>query len=167
MTDINNASKKMAAKPDMTPLVDLGFLLITFFIYTTTFTQANIMEFNTPSSEDVPPVGVRTSNTITFVLGENNRIFWYQTPLAELTESNVFETDYSPNGLRNIIMQKKAICLNPKSWTVIIKPTDLATWQNTVDVLDETIITNSELKAVTELSEIEKTVFGKLLAFKN
>lgn len=152
--------KKKTGKPDMTPMVDLGFLLITFFIYTTTFSKPNVMKFATPSKDKDPNIEqedaeIKVSNTLTIIMGENDRIFWYQKPLKDVTAEDLEESDYSDEGIRKIILQKKAKALELDKWTVIIKPTEDATWQNTVDILDETAITESEKKAVVELKDVE------------
>jgi biopolymer transport protein ExbD len=153
-------SAKKVGKPDMTPMVDLGFLLLTFFIYTTTFTKPNSMGFATPKQDDKPPeeqevVDIKVSNTITIILGENDRVFWYQVPLKEVTAEDLNETDYSKDGIRAAILKKKNAALSPENWTVIIKPTDDATWKNAVDILDEMAITKSEKKAVVEPQKVE------------
>ncbi|MGR3812274.1 ExbD/TolR family protein [Jiulongibacter sp. NS-SX5] len=156
--------KKGAGKPDMTPMVDLGFLLITFFIYTTTFSKPNIMGFATPKKDDTEPeqqeqVDVKVSNTITILLGENDRVFWYQVPLKEVTAEDLNETDYSAEGIRQAILRLKAKAITPENWTVIIKPTDDATWKNAVDILDEMAITESDKKAVVDLQKVEKEAY--------
>ncbi|UBM60327.1 biopolymer transporter ExbD [Marinilongibacter aquaticus] len=156
--------KKKSGKPDMTPMVDLGFLLITFFIYTTTFSKPNIMGFATPKKDDKPPeeqeqVDIKVSNTITIILGEDDRVFWYQKPLKEVTVDDLHETDYSAEGIRAAILLKKSQALTPENWTVIIKPSDESTWKNTVDILDEMAITDSEKKAVVDLQKVEKEAY--------
>lgn len=145
-------------------MVDLGFLLITFFIYTTTFSKPNIMGFATPKQDDKPPeeqeaVDVKVSNTITILLGENDRVFWYQVPLKEVTAEDLHETDYSAEGIRAAILLKKRDALNPENWTVIIKPTVDATWKNVVDILDEMAITESDKKAVVEPQKVEREAY--------
>jgi biopolymer transport protein ExbD len=151
---------KKSGKPDMTPMVDLGFLLITFFIYTTTFSKPNTMGFQTPSKEKDPnkeqqDQEIKESNTITIILGENDRVFWYQTALASVTADDLTETDYSDTGIRDAILKKKANAIDQNVWTVIIKPSPDATWKNTVDILDETDITASEKKAVVDMKPVE------------
>jgi biopolymer transport protein ExbD len=156
--------KKGAGKPDMTPMVDLGFLLITFFIYTTTFSKPNTMVYNTP--KELPKdevveqeVDIKVSNTITIILGEDDRVFWYQVPMKEVTADDLVETDYATDGIRNAILLKKSKALDQDSWTVIIKPSDESTWKNSVDILDEMAITESERKAVVELQQVEKVAY--------
>lgn len=160
--------KKNAGKPDMTPMVDLGFLLITFFIYTTTFSKPNVMGFATPNKDKEQPeqeevAESKVSNTITIILGEDDRVFWYQVPLQDVTPEDLVETDYSAEGIRQAIYTKKANALDLDKWTVIIKPTVDATWKNTVDILDETAVTDSDKKAVVELRKKElEAYYGKI-----
>lgn len=158
-------TKKNSGKPDMTPMVDLGFLLITFFIYTTTFSKPNTMKLNMPKKDDDPEetemADVKVSNTITIIMGEDNRIFWYQKPLAEVTSEDLNEVDYSAEGIRTSILQKRANAIDAEKFTVVIKPTDGATWKNTVDILDEMEITESKLYALVDLQKQEQRAYDE------
>ncbi|MBA4849686.1 biopolymer transporter ExbD [Emticicia sp. BO119] len=160
-------SKKAGGKPDMTPMVDLGFLLITFFMYTTTFGKPNMMKLNMPDKpnpDDPPPPEVKVTNTITVLMGKDDRIFWYQKPLPELTLADLNETDYSPEGIRKSVLVKKANALDINKFTVIIKPSDEANWKNTVDILDEMAITKSDRYAIVDLAPKEKELLDQKLA---
>jgi len=160
-------SKKAGGKPDMTPMVDLGFLLITFFMYTTTFGKPNMMKLNMPDKpdpNDPPPPEVKVTNTITVLMGKDDRVFWYQKPLPELTAADLNETDYSAEGIRKSILVKKANALDVSKFTVIIKPSDEANWKNTVDILDEMAITKSDRYAIVDLAPKEKEVLDQRLA---
>lgn len=156
-------TKKNSGKPDMTPMVDLGFLLITFFIYTTTFSKPNTMKLNMPvkdeEMEEPEVADIKVSNTITVIMGKDDRIFWYQKPLTEVTAADLNETDYSDTGIRAAILKRKANALDPNVFTVIIKPTDQATWKNTVDILDEMSITASEKYAIVDLQKVEQAAY--------
>lgn len=158
--------KKKSGKPDMTPMVDLGFLLITFFIYTTTFSKPNIMGFNTPKKDKDPAqqemVDMKVSNTITIILGKDNKVYWYQKPLADVTGADLVETDYSAEGIRKAILTKKANALSQENFTVIIKPTDDATWKNTVDILDEMAVTECDKYAVVDLQKQELAAYEEV-----
>ena len=160
-------SKKSGGKPDMTPMVDLGFLLITFFMYTTTFGKPNMMKLNMPDKpdpNDPPPPEVKVTNTVTVLMGKDDRIFWYQKPLPELTVADLNETDYSAEGIRKSILVKKANAIDISKFTVIIKPSDEANWKNTVDILDEMAITKSDRYAIVDLAPKEKEVLDQKLA---
>lgn len=160
--------KKKTGKPDMTPMVDLGFLLITFFMYTTTFSKPNTMKLNMPKKDNDEPekqemVDIKVSNTITVIMGKDNRIFWYQKPLTEVTAADLSEVDYSSGkgSIREAILQRKANALDQNIFTVIIKPTDEATWENTVDILDEMAITKCEKYAVVDLQDRELQAYNE------
>ncbi len=147
--------KKKSGKPDMTPMVDLGFLLITFFIYTTTFSKPNTFKLSMPDKEDKEQPEdkpeIKISNTITIIMGKDDKIFWHQTPDPEITAESLTESNYSAeDGIRKDILTKKANSIDREKFTVIIKPTDEATWKNTVDILDEMAITAQEIYAVTD-----------------
>jgi len=160
-------SKKSGGKPDMTPMVDLGFLLITFFMYTTTFGKPNMMKLNMPDKpkpDDPPPPEVKVTNTITVLMGKDDRVFWYQKPLTELTVADINETDYSTEGIRKAVLVKKANALDVNKFTVIIKPSDEANWKNTVDILDEMAITKSDRYAIVDLAPKEKELLDQKLA---
>jgi biopolymer transport protein ExbD len=78
-------SKKLSTRVDLTPMVDLGFLLITFFIFTTTMSEAMAMGINLPSDKPVhPPTLTAASKTISLILGDNNSITYYNRPLRQL-----------------------------------------------------------------------------------
>lgn len=158
-------TKKNSGKPDMTPMVDLGFLLITFFIYTTTFSKPNTMKLNMPKKEDDPDetemADVKVSNTITIIMGKDDRIFWYQKPLADVTAEDLNEVDYSKDGIRTAILTKRQKAIDIDKFTVVIKPTDEATWKNTVDILDEMSITESEKYAIVDLQKQEQKAYDE------
>ncbi len=152
--------QKKSGKPDMTPMVDLGFLLITFFIYTTTFSKPNTFKLSMPDKEDDPnkveeQQEIKVSNTITVIMGKDDKIFWHQAPAGKVAITDLTETNYSADGIRKDILTKKANAIDREKFTVIIKPTDDANWKNTVDILDEMAITGQEIYAVTELTPSE------------
>lgn len=163
--------QKKSGKPDMTPMVDLGFLLITFFMYTTTFSKPNMMKLSMPVKDDEEPeqqemAEIKVSNTITIVMGKDDKVYWYQKPLAEVTASDLQETDYSANGIRTAILKKKAAAIDQNIFTVIIKPTDEATWKNTVDILDEMEITKCEKYALVDLQKQELDAYNEKVGNK-
>jgi biopolymer transport protein ExbD len=156
-------SKKNSGKPDMTPMVDLGFLLITFFMFTTTFSKPNMMKLNMPEKDDEKEEQetseVKVSNTITIVMGGEDRIFWYQAPLDEVTAADFNESDYSENGIRADINKKRESAIDTAMFTVVIKPTDEATFKNTVDILDEMEITGNKKYALVDLQPQELAAY--------
>lgn len=162
-------SKKGGGKPDMTPMVDLGFLLLTFFIFTTTFSKPNMMKLNMPDKSDEKvekqeKQDIKLSNTITIIMGKDNRIFWYQQALADVTADDLNETDYSAGGIRADINKKRAAALDTAIFTVVIKPTNEATFENTVDILDEMEITGNKRFAIVDVMPQELKAYEEKIA---
>lgn len=110
--------KKGSARIDMTPMVDLGFLLLTFFVLTSTFAKPKVMSLTYPAKEDVittPPPKVK--NGITFLISDD-KVFYYKgqfypagnaegKPATELIETN-----FGPEGIRKILKEENTFVLN-------------------------------------------------------
>ncbi|REC43940.1 MULTISPECIES: ExbD/TolR family protein [Chryseobacterium] len=159
-------SKKNNPAVDMTPMVDLNFLLLMFFMFTSTFSKPNVMDLGLPAKPDPnapkPPITeIDLSNSITLLLGKDNRVFWHQQDQAGLNDQTMTETSLDREGIREIIKQAKARAKKKDLFTVIIKPTDDAVYKNFVDILDEMAITKSERYGVTDLKPYEKAVYDK------
>jgi biopolymer transport protein ExbD len=110
--------KKMGAGVDMTPMVDLICLLITFFMLTTAFSKPKVMEITMPEKGDDknPPkdVNVAAIRTYSILLGENDKIYWYWHQDAEKegaapTVDKWHKTDYSKDGIRKFLLEKNDI----------------------------------------------------------
>ncbi|MEF9477109.1 biopolymer transporter ExbD [Chryseobacterium sp. 1B4] len=159
-------SKKQSTRVDMTPMVDLGFLLITFFMFTTTFSKPNVMDLGLPAKpkdekQKPPPTEIKLSNSISILLGKNNRVFWHQQDATSLNDQTLMETTLDREGIRKVIQQAKSRAADQTKFTVIIKPTDDAVYKNFVDILDEMAITKSEQYGVTDIKPWEKAVYEK------
>jgi biopolymer transport protein ExbD len=92
--------------PDLTAFIDLGFLLITFFMYSIYLSKPTTMKLNMPERVTCGPIfGCYDgfSNNLTLILGKDNRIFWHQNDILDLAENNLKETDFSSNGIRRIL----------------------------------------------------------------
>lgn len=157
-------SKKQSTRVDMTPMVDLGFLLITFFMFTTTFSKPNVMDLGLPAKpkEDQPKpptTEIDLSNSISLIIGKDNRIFYHQLDRQGLTDEKLFETNYDKEGITKVIEDAKRRAKDPAKFTVIIKPTDDAVYKNFVDILDEMAITKNEQYGVTEIKDWEKAIY--------
>ncbi|REC47033.1 biopolymer transporter ExbD [Chryseobacterium pennipullorum] len=159
-------SKKQSTRVDMTPMVDLGFLLITFFMFTTTFSKPNVMDLGLPAkpkdeTKKPPPTEIKLSNSISILLGKGNRVFWHQQDATSLNDQTLMETTLDREGIRKVIQQAKSRAADQSKFTVIIKPTDDAVYKNFVDILDEMAITKSEQYGVTDLKPWEKAIYDK------
>src|ERR1700744_2434790 len=94
--------KKLSTRVDLTPMVDLGFLLITFFIFTTTMTRPTALHLNLP--KDVPEkdrLPAKESQVITLLLGKNDKLFYYEG----MDPGKMHESDF--RGIRTVILDKK------------------------------------------------------------
>lgn len=158
-------SKKQSTRVDMTPMVDLGFLLITFFMFTTTFSKPNVMDLGLPAkpkeNQKSPDTEIKLFNSISILLGRDDKVFWHQQDQSSLTEENLNQTTFDREGIRKVIEQAKSRAADVSKFTVIIKPTDDAVYKNFVDMLDEMAITKNEQYGVTDLKPTEKAIYEK------
>jgi biopolymer transport protein ExbD len=145
--------KKLSTRVDLTPMVDLGFLLITFFIFTTTMSQPTAMRLFLPKHTEKPEEQnkVKASGALTLILAKDNSIFYYEGELAP-DGSNFKSTNFG--GIRDIIINKKK-STNPEDFVVVIKPTPDATYKNTVDILDEMTINEVKRYALVDIFDVE------------
>ena len=149
-------AKKMSTKIDMTPMVDLAFLLLTFFMLTTTFAKPQTMEINMPvkPENEEEQIALKASNAMTIILGDNDRVFYYYGLGDPAENPEVIESDYSANGIRKVLNSPK-IKSNDKM-TVMIKPMEESRYKNVVDILDELKITDTRKFALVEITDNDK-----------
>ena len=151
-------SKKSNSKVDLTAMVDLAFLLITFFMLTTSLSKPQSMDLGLPDKEDDKtidkPIKVDQVRTMTIIMGKDNKIKWFHG-LLESPEPGGSPTDavYGKNGIRKEILKRvtsipQATGDKDKGMIVIIKPSKKSTYRNLVDVLDEMAICNVPTYAI-------------------
>jgi biopolymer transport protein ExbD len=142
-------SKKLSTRVDLTPMVDLGFLLITFFIFTTTMSQPTGMRLILP--KDVPDDKQQKepeSAVITVMPGNNDLIYYYEGGDPKSLKISNSKT------IRDILLDKKR--RTDTAWfEVVLKPTKDATYKNTVDILDEMTIDDIKHYALTDITPYE------------
>ncbi len=103
--------KKQTLRVDFTPMVDMNMLLITFFMFCTTLSKPQIMDIAMPTDEKLTKedeVKVKESKAITLILGENNKVYYYTGIPNYEDYSTLKETDYSPEGLRALLVERNA-----------------------------------------------------------
>ncbi|MCW3117238.1 MAG: hypothetical protein JWM28_1320 [Chitinophagaceae bacterium] len=151
--------KRSSLKIDMTPMVDLGFLLICFFVITTTMSEPKVTDLFMP--KEGPPISVADSKTLTVLLGKDNHIFYYHGNWETAVKNHaVYTTNYSVNdGLGNIIRIKQKLLDQVKTGKegkrgllLIIKAEKEASYKNIIEVLDEVLINGVTHYAVVEAS---------------
>jgi biopolymer transport protein ExbD len=106
-------AKKHAPHIDMTPMVDLMCLLITFFMLTTAFSKPKVMDLNLPerikdpTTQEAPRI--QASRTLNVILGPDNKIYWYPGAVKPEDFNNlppVAEVDFSPTGIRQLLLER-------------------------------------------------------------
>ena len=142
-------SQKKSTKVDLTPMVDLGFLLITFFIVTTTLSQQTSMKLDLP--HDGPKTNVKLSGALTILLGKNDNVYYYEGDLKP-DGSNFKSTSFT--NIRNVIILKKK-SVAAKDMFVIIKPTDGSNYSDVVNILDEMSVNVIRSYALDDITDGE------------
>ncbi len=101
---------------DMTPMVDLGFLLLTFFVLTSTFSKPQAMEINMPVPPDPknpsPPTKFDDKRTLTLLLSEANTVYWYAGVPDPKNPPVMEKTNLSKDGLEKMLLEKNASAYN-------------------------------------------------------
>ncbi|MBK5285274.1 MAG: biopolymer transporter ExbD [Bacteroidia bacterium] len=176
-------SKKSSTHIDMTPMVDLAFLLLTFFMLSTTFSKPKTMEINMPVKQPDQKDTLKINNAVTLLLTDKNKIFWYFGEFKP-DEIKLEETSFAPDGLRKILLEKNKdantrikdlekkvvrgeikdttfkrmrvdIQSEKESLFVLIKTDDKAKYKNVIDALDECNITNVGKYALVDIMQKE------------
>lgn len=154
-----NRTKSVSTKIDMTPMVDLAFLLITFFMLTTSFNKQKAMEVVMPPVTKINHP-IPASKAITILLGEDDRIYWYEGNEAGKIKPILQLSNYAPDGIRKIILQKNAAIGN--EFVIVIKALNKSKLKNMVDILDEMTITNTRRFAIVTTTPDDMEMIQKL-----
>lgn len=166
----------MSTRIDFTPMVDLGFLLITFFMLTTTLNKPQIMPVVFPEKKDIDEKDqepVKESKVLTLLLGANDKVYYYEG----ITDPKLDSTDYSAEGIRKVILNKKdkvrSLGFTDQDYdftkkdgtvekrtrsqvNVLIKPMEGSRYKNVVDAFDEMAICNIAFYVLLDVSDAEK-----------
>lgn len=180
-------AKKASTHIDMTPMVDLAFLLLTFFMLTTTFSKPKTVEINMPLKDGEP---TKVNNAITVLLSDKDRVFWYFGEFKP-GETQLNKSDFSDKGIRAVLLDKnsvahaevkrladelakrqiadstfKRLAVEAKSQKsalmVLIKTDDKAKYRNVIDILDELSISSVGKYAVVDMMKDEYDLIQKM-----
>lgn len=155
--------KRHSLRIDMTPMVDLGFLLISFFVMTVQLSQPYVARLNMP--KDGPGMPLQNSAALTVLLGKNRDIWYYHGNREEAFQNNqVFKTSFSyKDGIGQVIREKQILLDNNhlikegrKDLTILIKPADNSNYTGIVDMLDEIVINDVKRYALVKITDGEK-----------
>ena len=152
-------NKKQVIRIDMTPMVDLGFLLITFFVFTTTMSTPKATDLFMPKDDTTHPQPLPNSLALSLLLDNNNKVYYYNGDFKEAVNANkIYETNYSTyGGIGKIIRQKQKdidasgkFADGRKGLMLLIKPTSGSVYKNVIDALDEAVINDVRKYAIVE-----------------
>ena len=138
-------SKKLSTRIDMTPMVDLAFLLLTFFILTTSLQKPFALQIEKPRepNEKVKPPEVPERDVITFLLDKTDQLFWYKgITYPKLEKINHDE-------LHAFLIEKQKE--NP-SLVILVKATNTARYENFVNIMDEIIYTEMKRYFIVDIT---------------
>ena len=184
-------AKKLSTRVDMTPMVDLGFLLITFFVFTATMTTPTTLDLNMPKDikDEKEQTEAKESGVLTIMLGKGNQVYYYEGKLVVDESGNNFkQTTFK--GIRDVILDKKKDVISrhqhddtcektrlkakndrkdpawedackDRDFIVVIKPDKEATYKNTVDILDEMTINQVRTYAMVKILDQEVELIQK------
>jgi len=154
-------TKKLKIRVDMTPMVDLGFLLIAFFVMTTQMSQPSVVNLNMP--KEGPGSKLADSDALTVLLGADNKLYYYHGDWKKASEAGqIVETNFlEMTGLGKIIREKQKMLdvVNKKEkrdgLMLLIKPGAEASYQNVIDALDEALINAVKKYAILKMEPEE------------
>ena len=151
-------SKKQSTRIDLTAMVDLAFLLITFFMLTTTLAKKKEMDLAMPdNSVKTSTLPIAASRSMTILLGSHNKIEWY---MGEAGKTAPTVDNYGKDGLRKALIENsKAVEAShaaPDNFMeVLIKASDKSSYENLVTTLDEMSIVNIKMYAIVPITPME------------
>ncbi len=162
-------SKKSNSKVDLTAMVDLAFLLITFFMLTTSLSKPQSMDLGMPDKEqkDKPEeeMLVADNRSMTILMGDNDELQWYMgqfsVPLA-----GPKQVVYGKSGIRTELLARvKSVVEDTgdqkKGLIVLIKPSKKSDYKNLVDILDEMVICKVPTYAIVDITPEELALLEK------
>jgi biopolymer transport protein ExbD len=148
-------------------MVDLGFLLITFFMVSTSWTKPKAATLRMPA--DGPPTTYGNNAVLTLVALNDNKIFYYNGELDQsLKEGSYGVTGYRQReGIGDIIRQKQLAMDRTykggrKELMLLIKPSPGSDYQNVVSLLDEALINDIKRYALIDLPAAEQAAVTAL-----
>ncbi|MGG9963344.1 ExbD/TolR family protein [Ferruginibacter sp. SUN106] len=155
---------KKSTRVDLTPMVDLGFLLLTFFVFTTSMAKPRAMNLVTPNDKIAGnPTEICESCVLTVMLDKDDKIFYYEGMPGN--EAVVKETTFAPDGIRKVLLQKLKAVKDAKGtandMVLIIKPGSESAFKNFVDMADEVTINNIKHYFLDEINADDEKLLAK------
>ncbi len=149
-------SKKASTRVDLTAMVDLAFLLITFFMLTTTLAKPQAMDLGMPDKDDIKKdqLPVPASRTMSVLLGSKDKLEWFVGEPGKVAP-NI--DNYGKTGIRKALLDnyQRVKQQSGKEMIVLIKPSEKSNYKNLVDILDELKIANIQIYAIVDITSPE------------
>lgn len=143
----SKGSRRRKKRPgiDMTAMVDVAFLLLTFFVLTAMMDEAQRMDIvHPPKGADDPPVKVLDKKILTVLIDEKNSLHYY----VGSQDPEVFETGYSAAGIRKVLLQHQ----EREDPIVVVKPHRSSRYRYLVNMLDELAIVKAPKFVIQDFS---------------
>ncbi|SDD34217.1 MULTISPECIES: ExbD/TolR family protein [Pedobacter] len=151
MAELNTGGKKATPRVDMTPMVDLMFLLVTFFILTTSISTPQAMDIVKPDKDDNNKdnrLELKASKTMTILLGKNDKVAWYMGEAGATAPTYESLSQVDKSIIEN---RKKADASGVKGeFVVLVKPTSGSNFKNFVDIMDELEILKVKVRQIDD-----------------
>lgn len=147
--------KRYAIRMDMTPMVDLAFLLLTFFVLTVTLNDSFVLQMQKTEEQNVDGPAVNSDRVLTMLLGDKDKVCWYLGTDASTAKL----ISFSKNGVRNVLLEKN---LQIKKMIVLIRPSDKSRYKNLVDMLDEIGITHIDRYFIVKETPQDQKIISEL-----
>lgn len=170
MADLEVKGGKGSPRVDLTPMVDLGFLLITFFMFTTTMSKPKAMQITMPYEDeklqDAEKSQVKESTAMTILLGKDHKVYYYfGIGNDPANPPQIYSTGFKDEGgIRDAIIAKKkevqglissgALRADDKL-TIMVKPMDESITDDLIDILDEMTINGVPVYAVVDITDLD------------
>ena len=156
MTEPRKKSGKRSTRVDLTPMVDLGFLLITFFIFTTALSRPTGMKFYLPQPAlEKDKMHITESGVLTILLGGNDQIYSYEGADPGKIAS------VGKNEVRSLILDKKQRT-KPEKFVIVIKPGNESNFQTLVKIMDEMTINSVKHYAMVDMEPLEYSIIRNI-----
>jgi len=153
----DSRGKKISIEVDMNPMVDLAFLLLTFFMLATTFSKPQVMELVMPVLPDKEDVEqeqpIKESQALTILLAGEDEVYWY----VGISEPEVQQVRFNTGGVRQMLEEAHN---NITDLVVLIKPMDNSRYENLIDLLDEINVIGIERYAIADVTERDRSMIA-------
>jgi biopolymer transport protein ExbD len=141
-------ARRVGVRIDMTPLVDIAFLLLTFFMFSTSMSRPQTMEINLPPEE--VKVEIAESNLLTLRVDSTGQIYW------SMGIESPARLEFS--GLRNLLIEKNT---NPKLVTVV-KVDRAGKYNMMVNMIDELSLANVTRFSLAPMTDQDKALLARI-----